>query len=74
MNGALYLHPKVAAGLLASWLTTIVVYALHTWAHVDLPAEVAAALTGLIAFVAGWFAPSAIAAAIPPESTDAPQP
>jgi uncharacterized membrane protein YfcA len=60
MNGALNLHPKVAASLLASWVTILIVYALHQWAHVDLPAEVGAAITGVVAFAAGWLAPSAV--------------
>lgn len=59
MIGALSFNPKVSAALLATWLTTLIVYTLHTWAHVDLPAEVAAALTGLIGFLAGWLAPTA---------------
>lgn len=60
MNGALNLHPKVAASLLAGYVTVIVVYSLHQWAHVDLPDAVAAAITGLVAFAAGWLAPSAV--------------
>lgn len=57
MNGSLNLHPKVAAGLLAGWLTVILVYVLHHWAKVDLPPEVGAAITGLIGFGASWAAP-----------------
>lgn len=59
MNGALNLHPKVAASLLAGYVTVIVVYSLHQWAHVDLPDAVSAAITGLVAFAAGWVAPNA---------------
>ena len=60
MNGKLNLHPKVAASLLASWVTVIVVYSLHTWVHVDLPVEVGAAITGVVAFAAGWLAPNTL--------------
>jgi hypothetical protein len=65
MQSALSLHPKVAASLLAGALTTIVVYSLHQWAHIDLPAEVSAALTVILAFAAGWLAPVAVAADAP---------
>lgn len=58
MKNYLSLHPKVAAPLLASWISTIVVFALHQWAGIDLPGTVDAALVGVIAFVAGWLAPS----------------
>jgi hypothetical protein len=54
----LSLHPKVAAGLLAGWATTLVIYSLRQWAHVDPPPEVGAALTGLLTFAAGWLTPS----------------
>lgn len=67
MDGKLNIHPKVAASFLASWVTVIVVYSLHTWAHVDLPIEVGAALTGLVGFGAGWLAPNRVAAAGPAE-------
>jgi hypothetical protein len=63
MNGALSLHPKVAATLLATWITVIIIYVLHQWAHTDLPDVVSAAITGLIAFAAGWAAPNAVSAA-----------
>lgn len=60
MNGKLNLHPKVAASLLASWVVLLLVYAVHQWGHVDLPTEVGAALTGIVAFVAGWLAPAQV--------------
>jgi hypothetical protein len=60
MNGALNLHPKVAATLLAGWVVTLIVYGLHQWAHTDLPGPASAALVGLIAFVAGWLAPAQV--------------
>lgn len=60
MKAALALHPKVAAPLLATWVTTILFYSLHQWAHVDLPLVVAAAVTSLVAFGAGWAAPNLV--------------
>jgi hypothetical protein len=63
MQSALSLHPKVSATLLATWITVIVIYSLHQWAHTDLPDVVSAAITGLIAFAAGWAAPNAVSAA-----------
>lgn len=65
MNGKLNLHPKVAASLLASWVVLLIVYSVHQWARVDLPTEVGAALTGIVAFVAGWLAPAHVDAAPP---------
>lgn len=56
----LTLHPKVAATLLAGWITTILFYSLNQWAGVDLPLPVAAAVTSLVGFAAGWLAPSAV--------------
>lgn len=82
MDGKLNLHPKVAASLLASWVTVIIVYSLDQWAHVTLPTVVGAALTGCIGFAAGWIAPNqvspvdaaavAIAAVPTPASTTTP--
>lgn len=60
MDGKLNLHPKVAAGLIAGWVTVIIVYSLQQWGHVSLPSVVSAALTGLIAFGAGWLAPNQV--------------
>lgn len=60
MKGALNLHPKVAASLLAGWIVVLVVYSIHQWAHTDLPDVVSAALTGLVTFAAGWLAPSQV--------------
>jgi hypothetical protein len=60
VKGPLNLHPKVAASLLASWVTVLILYSLRQWAHVDPPIEVGAAVAGLVAFAAGWLAPSAV--------------
>lgn len=62
MASALSLNPKVAASLLASWITVLIVYSLHQWAGVVLPDSVGAAITGLVAFAAGWLAPTAVTA------------
>lgn len=61
----LTLHPKVAATLLATWVTALIVYAIHQWAGIDLPMEVSAAITGLVAFAAGWLAPGQVSPAVP---------
>lgn len=45
---------KVTAATLAGAITTVFVWGLKQYAHVDLPGEVAAALTTIIAFAAGW--------------------
>lgn len=50
------LHPKVAAGALASAVSAIIVWAVSHW--VTVPAEVAVALTTLLSFGAGYLTPS----------------
>jgi hypothetical protein len=51
-----YLHPKVTAGLEAGAVTTILVYVLQlAFPDLEVPGEVGAAITTLIAFVAGFF-------------------
>lgn len=52
----LNLHPKVAAGALASAVAALVVWAASYW--VVVPAEVGVALTTLLAFAAGYLTPS----------------
>lgn len=59
MNGSLTLHPKVAASLLGGWITTLLLYSLDQWAHVDPPGVVCAALVGVVTFACGWLAPQA---------------
>lgn len=68
MKKALSLHPKVAAPLLATWITTILFYSLHQWVGVDLPLVVAAAVTSLVGFAAGWLAPSLVTDDVPATS------
>jgi hypothetical protein len=56
---ALSLHPKVAAPLLGGWVSTLILYGLAQWAHVNPPAVVGAAVVGVVTFACGWLAPSA---------------
>lgn len=51
--------PKVAAAVFAGAMTTLVVWGMKQYGNVDLPGEVAASLTTLITFAAGWITPSA---------------
>lgn len=57
MNGALNLHPKVAASLLGANVTTVILYSADHWGHVTPPSYVAAAILGIVTFACGWVAP-----------------
>lgn len=48
---------KVSAAAIASLVTTVVFWGLHQYAGVDLPSEVGAAITGLIALLVGYLTP-----------------
>lgn len=48
-------QPKIIAATFAGAIVTIVVWLVHAYGHVDLPAEVVAALTTLVAGGAGYF-------------------
>jgi uncharacterized membrane protein YjjP (DUF1212 family) len=48
---------KVTAATLAAAITTIVVWILHSAAHVDIPPEVSAAIATVLVGVAGYLAP-----------------
>lgn len=48
---------KVATGTATGGIVTVLVWALKTYAAVDIPAEVAAALTTVLSFVVGYFTP-----------------
>lgn len=48
---------KVAAGGVAGAVTIILVWLLNTAAGVDVPPEVASALTTVLSFAAGWITP-----------------
>ncbi|HEY7483139.1 MAG TPA: hypothetical protein VH912_01635 [Streptosporangiaceae bacterium] len=48
---------KVTAATLAAAVTTIVIWILRTFAHIDIPAEVAVAISTVVVAVAGYMAP-----------------
>lgn len=48
---------KVTVATLAAAVVTIVVWILRTFAHVDIPAEVAVAMSTVAVAIAGYFAP-----------------
>lgn len=48
---------KVMGAALADALTTIVIWLL-SFAHVDVPTLVAAAMLTIVTFIVGWFVPS----------------
>lgn len=50
---------KVGSGLLAGALTSIAVWALDQFAGVQIPAEIAAAITTVLAFAVSWLVPEA---------------
>jgi hypothetical protein len=52
--------PKVTIGALAGAITTIAVGLLDTCAKIDVPADVAGAITILLTFVASYFTPSEV--------------
>jgi hypothetical protein len=54
---ALELHPKVAAVGIGSYLAVTVVWAIKHW--IDIPPDVAVAISGAIVTVCGWLAPQA---------------
>lgn len=47
---------KVAGASTGAALSTIVLFCLHQWGHVEAPAEVGAALATVLAAVGGWLA------------------
>jgi len=50
---------KVTGGALAGGLSIILVWGVKQWGHVDIPAEVASALTVVISFITAYFVPEA---------------
>ncbi len=48
-------QPKIIAATFAGALTTIVIWIVRAYGHVELPAEVVAAITTLISAGAGYF-------------------
>lgn len=56
-GGAARVRPKVAAAGVGGAATTVVLYALSEMLGVEVPAEVASAIAGVIAFGAGYLKP-----------------
>lgn len=50
---------KVTATVLAGAIVTILVWAVHQFANVSVPPEVAAALVTVVSFLVGYFVPAA---------------
>jgi hypothetical protein len=48
---------KIGAAGVAGLITTIGLWVLRTYAHTDIPADIAGAIVGLIAFVVGYIMP-----------------
>lgn len=48
------LHPKVQNTGIAAGIVTLVIWALHTFASIEMPAEAAAGLTGLVSLLTGY--------------------
>ena len=57
-RSALTVHPKVAGGMVGTWVAIILLWVLHTYAGITPPGEVDAAIAGLISFVVGYLIPS----------------
>ena len=54
-----YPTQKVTAVGAAGAVSIVLVWVLHQFAHLDMPVEVASAITTLLAFLAGYFTPPA---------------
>lgn len=50
---------KVTAGILAGAITTIGIWALKSFAKVDIPGEVSAAITTVLTFLVSYLVPPA---------------
>jgi len=50
---------KVTAVGVAGAVSIVIVWALHQFVHLDMPSEVASALTTILAFLAGYLTPPA---------------
>ena len=55
---AMNFHPKVVAGGVAGAVTVVLVWAVGTFAKVDIPAEVASAITTILSFAASYLFPA----------------
>ena len=47
----------MAASVIAGAITVLIVWGLKQYAHTEIPGEAASAMTTVISFVAGYFAP-----------------
>jgi hypothetical protein len=54
-----YPTQKVTAVGVAGAVSIVIIWALHQFAHLDMPSEVASAITTIIAFLAGYLTPPA---------------
>lgn len=54
-----YPTQKVTAVGVTGAISIVLVWALHQFAHLDMPAEVASAVTTILAFLAGYLTPPA---------------
>lgn len=48
---------KVTAGLFAGAVTALAAYSMKTFAKVDMPAEIGAAISMVVTFVVQWLVP-----------------
>lgn len=58
-QSALTIKPKASAAGLSGAITVVVLYCLSAIWDIEPPAEVAAAITVIVAFVCSWLAPTA---------------
>ena len=49
------INPKVANAALAGAASVCLVWLAHQFTHVEIPGEVASAITTILSVVAGWF-------------------
>ncbi|MHB8573651.1 MAG: hypothetical protein ACYDAY_11975 [Candidatus Dormibacteria bacterium] len=52
------IHPKVAAGMVGTWVGIVGLWALGTYGHVTPPPDVAAAIAGLLSFMVSYLVPN----------------
>lgn len=52
--------PKMTASVIAGAITVLLVWALKQYGNTEIPAEAASAVTTIISFVAGYFAPKSV--------------
>jgi hypothetical protein len=56
MNSS-YPSTKVAAGAIAGAVTTIIIWVLKSYAHIDIPGDVGAAITTVLTFIVSYIVP-----------------